>query len=255
VFPHAPESPVDGAPARIDAVTADADLTDANERTPPPPPAGLIAWYRMESLAGMTVIDESEFDHAAGCNRCPDLVPGVYGSAARFRPADGDLLQVGQIDSIAPRAALTVAAFVRIDASDDAGYQCLASQPYLISTQNSWRVCIEHTGVVRFESLHDAGAGVASDILDTNPMITAGTWVHVAATYDGTQKRIFLDGIQAATNARGGELLYDAADPLLLGADNDNGSTTDFFAGAIDELQLYDRALNVTELDTLSERP
>jgi hypothetical protein len=68
-----------------------------------------------------------------------------------------------------------------------------------------------------------------------------GQWHHLAATYNGTVLRVFVDGVQRAsfnvTATIGASTL-----PLMIGGD------AAFFTGLIDEVRVYNRALTATQI-------
>lgn len=68
----------------------------------------------------------------------------------------------------------------------------------------------------------------------------SATWHHIAGTYDGTNVRLYIDGVLAATTALTGPLRTDATDFRVL--DNSDSSTT------IDDVRLYDVALSQAQI-------
>ena len=69
-----------------------------------------------------------------------------------------------------------------------------------------------------------------------------GNWVHLAGTYDGANWRLFRNGAPVATNAAAvGALPVDAGDWAIGSTGN---GWADGFAGSIDELAIYDKALS-----------
>ena len=82
--------------------------------------------------------------------------------------------------------------------------------------------------------------------LGTKEAIPVGQWTHVAATFDGMARRLYINGQLAAqaTATKPGTL--DTTDlPLRFGADSDGGSR---FAGTLDEIRIYSRPLSPAEL-------
>ena len=74
--------------------------------------------------------------------------------------------------------------------------------------------------------------------------IADNKWHHVAATYDGSTVRLYVDGVQEATHAISGNFLPGTGNPLLIG----HGSSPSYgFPGDIDEVAIYDHALTATE--------
>lgn len=77
----------------------------------------------------------------------------------------------------------------------------------------------------------------------------AGTWNHIAGTYDGTTARLYLNGASVASTTYAGGTNRNSGN-LGIGAIVD-GTPTQFFNGLIDEVQVYDRALATSEVEDL----
>jgi hypothetical protein len=76
-------------------------------------------------------------------------------------------------------------------------------------------------------------------------------WVHMAATYDGTTLRLFLNSIPWGTYAVSGTI-SDASGVLRFGG---NAVWGEYFQGFLDEIRIYDRALSTSELFTDAVTP
>ncbi len=74
--------------------------------------------------------------------------------------------------------------------------------------------------------------------------VAASTWTHLAATYDGANIRIFVNGTQAATVAQTGAITTSTG-VLHIGG---NAIWPEWFQGLIDEVRIYNRALSATEI-------
>ena len=80
------------------------------------------------------------------------------------------------------------------------------------------------------------------------------TWTHVAAVYDASNLRIYVNGTQAASLPLSGAMVTSTG-ALRIGGNQPHG---EWFAGLIDELRVYNRALTVTEIQrdmTTAVRP
>jgi hypothetical protein len=73
----------------------------------------------------------------------------------------------------------------------------------------------------------------------------------VAATYDRSTLRLYVDGTQVATRAVTGGLL-NSAGALRIGGNNVWG---EWFKGLIDEVRVYERALTAAEIQADRNRP
>ncbi len=77
----------------------------------------------------------------------------------------------------------------------------------------------------------------------TEPVLTPGTWHHVAGVFDGREARLYVDGEPVATLACAGVRTKNAL-PLLVGADvSGSGGVSSPLAGELDELRLTTRAV------------
>jgi hypothetical protein len=79
----------------------------------------------------------------------------------------------------------------------------------------------------------------------TSVGMSRGEWHHLAATYDGTTSRIYVDGemIHSETNSVS---IAIATQPVRVGVGG--GSLTEYFWGKIDEVALYDTNLSAVEI-------
>lgn len=86
--------------------------------------------------------------------------------------------------------------------------------------------------------------------LEGNTNVPVGQWHHVVCTYNGTQLRIYQNGVLTGTLNSGG--IANTAVNLLLGRQA-NGTPVDgiTYRGDWDEVKIYNRALNGSEVQTL----
>ena len=85
--------------------------------------------------------------------------------------------------------------------------------------------------------------GTDHDLRGTASLATSA-WTHVAMTYDGTALRLFVNGTQVATEAAAGSIATSTG-ALRIGG---NGISPEWYAGLVDEVRLYNRALTATEI-------
>ena len=70
------------------------------------------------------------------------------------------------------------------------------------------------------------------------------TWTHLAVTFGAGTLRLYVNGVQVGTQAVSGTL-RTSADALTIGG---NGVWSEWFAGLIDEVRIYNRALTQAEI-------
>jgi hypothetical protein len=74
--------------------------------------------------------------------------------------------------------------------------------------------------------------------------------VHLAATYDGTTQRLYVNGVQVSSRAQTGAILVTGS-PLRIGGN----SFAEYFRGIIDEVRIYNRALSAAEIQADMNTP
>ncbi len=93
--------------------------------------------------------------------------------------------------------------------------------------------------------------GGTARLLNATATIPSGSWTHLAATYDGTTQRLYVNGTQVSTLAISGTILTSNS-PLKIGG---NSIWGEWFAGLIDEVRVYNRALTATEIQADMNAP
>lgn len=77
-------------------------------------------------------------------------------------------------------------------------------------------------------------------------VIPINIWSHIAAAYDGSNLRIYINGVLSSTKAVSGSV-QNNTNPLRIGGNVPYGQ---FFEGSIDEVRLYNRALSAGEIQS-----
>ncbi|WP_436514338.1 LamG-like jellyroll fold domain-containing protein [Ekhidna sp. To15] len=84
--------------------------------------------------------------------------------------------------------------------------------------------------------------------------LSLNTWYHVAGTYDGTTMRLYLDGVEVATNgALGANDVIHTGDNLdvKIGAMEGVASSTNNHHGLLDEVRIWDYPRSATQITAL----
>lgn len=82
---------------------------------------------------------------------------------------------------------------------------------------------------------------------------TIGNWYHFAGTFDGSHLRIYVDG-KLDGETPNSDPIPPSDKELWIGAD-DFGRPSDSFPGAIDDVRIYNRALNESEIQDAMSGP
>jgi hypothetical protein len=91
-----------------------------------------------------------------------------------------------------------------------------------------------------------AGRG---DLLSAAKRLTSGRWYHLAYTVDDATKTqaLYVNGLLVASGNLTKLPGYDGQ-PLLIGCDGNFGQLRSFLQGRVDEITIYNRALDYTEI-------
>ncbi len=199
-------------------------------------PAGLVAAYGFDAGSGTAVAD------ASGNNNNGTLANGTWSAAGRYGGAiqfngTNTWVTVPNATSLNPTAGVTMEAWLNPTAV------------------NGWRTVMfkEQTGNLTYGLYSNTSANrpnaqvfVAGADRNVNgtAQVAANTWTHLAATYDGANIRIFVNGTQAATVAQTGAISTSTG-VLHIGG---NAVWPEWFQGLIDEVRIYNRALSAAEI-------
>ena len=78
--------------------------------------------------------------------------------------------------------------------------------------------------------------------------VPLNTWSHVAATYDGTTIRLYLNGTQVFTQALSSFILINSTQPLYIGGTGTSGTSTWLFKGNMDEARVWNIARSASQI-------
>ena len=80
-------------------------------------------------------------------------------------------------------------------------------------------------------------------------VLSSNTWYHLAATYDGTTAKVYINGVLDHTNTR---TLVTGSDFARIGGNNWGSSAGTFFDGTINEVVFYNTALSLAQVQALA---
>lgn len=155
----------------------------------------------------------------------PKAVTGAFGLALRLN-GENDMIAIDDRPELDPVNSITIAAWIN-PADWNSNRRILQKG----SEDNQYRLVAEN-GQLLFEL---AGIGKVSA-----PLPAAGQWRHIAATFDGSALRLFIDGKPVAEQPAAGTIPM-TGDPLCIGAKHKGSG--ELFKGDIDKIMIYGTAL------------
>lgn len=221
---------------------------------------GLVAYLKMEeSAAGSTVKDYSGTGNngtpngAAGANNKPQpsaSVPTNINTMDRYSLSfDGtdDHVSTTTTNFTTGTSPRTIAGWIKPTASATLRVPFAYGVCGAGNEGKAFGLYISALNVLNFW-----GCGGSYDF-STGTSITDGVWTHVAVTYDGTNVRVYVNGVQAGSATA--RTLGSSTASFEIGGAHLLDSGNYYFPGSVDEVRVYNRALSLTEVQALSSTP
>jgi len=198
-----------------------------------------VLYYRMEdSVWNGTpgeVADSSSRGHTGTAVGDAQVDPdGWYRQAGSF-DGTGDYINAGNSQDLVPRSELTLAAWIKPD-----DFSTWAHPGSVIARSGAYYLEVNTNGALRFYLYGTSQPGWLY-----GPSLSAygDEWVHVAATYDGLEKSLFVNGVKVASHAASG-LVSPATANTYIGYVDSNR----YFKGMIDEAAVFSWALSEDQI-------
>ena len=203
----------------------------------PPPSAGLMAAYGFEEGTGTVAADASGRGNTGSISGAA-WQPGKFGTSLAFNGLS-NIVTVAASPDVNLTASLTIEAWV------------------YPTSLTGWRTVImkeSGSGLAYALYANDndpkpatyvrlAGASSSAGAAGT-AQLPLNTWTHLATTFDGTSVNLHVGGVLVDSVPASGTVTPSST-PLQLGG---NAIWGEYFAGRIDEVRIYNRALSPSEI-------
>ncbi|XEC93552.1 GH32 C-terminal domain-containing protein [Paenibacillus tarimensis] len=207
-----------------------------------------------DEISGGTDTVEYVFKEAAfTLPQDPGWRPGVHGTAMLFDGYSTWLTSSNRVKQ--PAKALTVEVWVAPRSYESGDEQRLSA---IINQHDRERRTGYILGIYRHGawSLQIGDGGVWHEVWSEDEPLPLNQWSHIAATFDGHtgMMRLYLNGVQVAQKETSSDIrIAPSENPLVIGKNNQGtllagAFTLNMFNGLIDEVRLYDRALQQEEI-------
>lgn len=206
----------------------------------PPPTTGLAAAYAFKEASGTTTADSSGNNNTGTLAGATRTTAGQTGAALSFDGVN-DRINVNDSNSLDLTSGMTLEAWVHPTVGS--GYRTVALKErsgglvyalYAVDGDNAGR-----------PSAYIRVGGVDVSIVGVSPLLL-NTWTHLAATYNGSTLRLYVNGVEVSSRIVSGSIAVSTG-RLRIGG---NAIWGEWFAGRIDEVRIYNRALSTAEIQT-----
>jgi len=206
--------------------------------TAPPPPTGLVLAYSFDQGSGTTVPDGSGKGNTGTLTNTSWSGAGKYGGALSF---NGSSSWVTAADSatLDLTNGMTLEGWVNPSAGG-----------------TTWRTVLikQNTNALVYSMYSNTDTQRPSGHVFTNTefdtrgtaAVPLNTWTFLSATYDGAALRFYVNGTQVSSKAVTGSM-PNSSGVLRIGG---NSVWGEYFAGLIDNVRVYSRALSASEIQS-----
>lgn len=209
------------------------------------PTGPLVGRWNMEEGSGPTLRDVSGYGNHAALKGAPGWVAYNSGKALQLNGAD-QWAVARHTPSLNITQAITLAAWIRPEQTADQHLIYKAGS----GETDGFELSLSNAGKVHFRineesssNKYHLGSAVAYPT-DGN------TWMHVAATFDGTIIKLYINGVEEKVSSLNVVLsIVPNSEDLFIGA-RANGQNP--YKGALDEVRIYNVALSAAEIAELA---
>ncbi len=207
------------------------------------PPAGLVSWWPGDGTAD-DIQDGNDGTLQIGATFAPGFVTSGTGQAFDLDGANA-FVQIPDAPALRPEQ-FTLDAWVKADTLRTNSFDAVISHGSAVGVLDSYFL-----GFLFQRPIFITRHGGSSHAISGSAPVTLNEWHHIAATFDGAVKRIYLDGNEVASAEIQTPITYESV-PVLIGQDLDFNSPAGIaFNGLIDEVEIYNRALTPVEIEAI----
>lgn len=200
--------------------------------------AGLVAAYDFNAGSGTTLANVAGADNTGTISGATWSTEGAFGSGALSFDGGNDWVTVPDSASLDLTAGMTLEAWVR--PTNIRGYTTVILKE---GPSNLAYALYASDGVSRPPATWlNTPQGDYSAVAPNN--LVLNTWTHLAATYDGSVVSLYVNGVLVNSDNTAGPITATTG-ALRIGG---NSIWGEYFAGLVDEVRIYNRALNTGEI-------
>ena len=206
----------------------------------------MVAWWKFDEAEGSKVVDASGNDRHGTLQGNPQWVTGITGGALAFDGAD-DYVDCGTDPSLNVTGEVTVSAWIKLAATGID--QKIAGNDD--NTVGGYKIGVFTNDKVEFEIKTATNSPATNRNVAGGTVLTEGVWCHVAGVYSqGNYVKTYVNGEldrELTTKA----ILGASLGPFRIGCEPYNPGRYSF-NGVIDDVRIYNYALNKGQIKELS---
>jgi len=208
--------------------------------------ADLVGHWKLDDGLGTTAVDATGNGHDGTLMGNPQWVEGYLDGGLQFSGSP-DKVDIPYSADLNPENEYSVSVWVNLDPAGSNYRSPVTSRDdgpqagYIIycTPANTWQFW--------------TGSAAGGWNQAGSPDVELGQWTHVAISYLGGAKKLYINGELAGES--NDTMALNTAQVLRIGAGATEGNGNYFFQGTIDDVRVYNHALTEAELAELSARP
>ena len=228
--------------AAVTATLNNKSITVSLTIQPPAGNPGLMAAYSFSEGSGSTVADSSGNGNTGQLSGATWTTSGKYGSALVFNGTSA-VVNIKDSTSLHLTTGMTLEAWVNPSTVSNAWRDVIYK-----GNDNYYLEGTSHRN--QYPATGGTFGGTDVPLMGTKAL-AANTWTHLAATYDGSTLRLYVNGAQVSSLSQSGNLLT-SSNQLQIGGDSFYGQ---YFQGTIDEIRIYNLALTAAQIQSDMNTP
>jgi len=205
-------------------------------------PEGMVSYWTFDDADLNASDDPTDY---MGVNNGTNVgattgVSGQVGEAFDFDGED-DYVALGTGDIVEGLSATTISAWIKTSQTTRG----------FIAGETYWTMAHIEIGLHGPGTLRAAFDASGPTTFDTTEAYNNNNWHHVVGTYNGTNAKLYINGVLNGTGADTSGSIATADRPSIGAFMDGVGGTIGYFNGSIDEVAIFNRALNSSEISDL----
>ena len=205
-----------------------------------------VGYWKLNASSGTTAVDSSGNGYTATLYNAPAWVVGISGNALSFNGKN----QYGSVPSTSVLNAYPLSVAVWVKTASTSGAHGIVNK-YKASSFNGYQIFVNNGDLCAWYFKDSAdyvwdGSGCTLSA----PGVADNKWHHVVFTVDAMGGKLYVDGVQKASQAWTG-VAGATTSPATFNFARYQGATAPYFAGSLDDVRLYNGALSTSQVATL----
>jgi type II secretory pathway pseudopilin PulG len=204
---------------------------------------GLVGCWKFDETSGLTAADSSGSGNNGTLVNMTgnEWTTGVVNGALNFNGVNNYRVDCGNNAIFNITNAITLSAWIKTNDSGNGQHN-----PYVVKGDYSYG--LKHTNSNNWECYVKTSMGWGLAHYPANSSLN-GVWHHLAGTYNGSQLKLYVDGVLQATTSYTGAIGTDTSH-VCIGEEIEH--TDRDYNGVIDDVRIYNRALSADEIANLA---